>query len=294
MLDYLVAAVERPPLAVLDIGGEVLTFKDMMMGYAEVRDLKRKIVTLPLLTPDLAAHWVGLVTPITNSLARPLVLGIVTPVLADTSRAQKLFPSIQPFDYLKSVRLALQKTRERAVATRWSTSLSSASNFSLQDQEGLVSEVRSTFVPTESKYVFASFTAIGGERGWLVWNWAWKIRGIIDQILGGPGLRRGRRHPTEIFAGEVLDFWRVEKVEPGKRLVLRAEMKVPGKAWLSWEVQPVKGGCELTQTALFEPRGLWGAVYWYSMYPAHQFIFSDMCETLAQDAVRLSRGESLV
>ena len=294
VLDYLVAALDHAPLGVVDIGGEVLTFKDMMMGYAQARGLKRKVITMPVLTPGLAARWVGLITPITNSLARPLVLGIVTPVLADTRRAQELFPDISPFRYIKSVQLALQKTREKAVATRWSSSLAGASNFSLQDQEGLVSEVRSTFVPTDPEFVFSSFSAIGGERGWLVWNWAWRIRGLLDQILGGPGLRRGRRHPIELLAGEVLDFWRVEQVEPGRRLVLRAEMKVPGKAWLSWEARPVEGGCELVQTALFEPRGLWGAIYWYAMYPAHQFIFSDMCDALARDALKLAHGETLV
>lgn len=290
VLDYLVSALEKPPLGTVDIGGEVLTFKEMMSGYAEARGLWRLILPLPILAPSLAALWVGLVTPITNSLARPLVRGIVSPVLADTTKAEEHFPEIEPFDYVSSVKLALQRIRERAVETRWSNALKETDSFELKDKEGLVREVRSTFVPVEPKYVFQSFASIGGERGWLVWTWLWKIRGLMDQLAGGPGLRRGRRHPVEIFAGEALDFWRVEKVEPERRLVLRAEMKVPGEAWLSWEARPVEGGSELVQTALFSPRGLWGFVYWYSMYPAHQFIFGDMCNAIAEDAVALSSG----
>ena len=293
VLDYLVGALEHPALGVLDIGGEVLTFKEMMLKYAKVRGLKRTIIPLPIRAPGLASLWVGFVTPISNSLARPLVRGIVTPVLADTAKAKKYFPEILPFDYTESVQLALQRIQDRAVETRWSNSLADNSVFQLSDSEGLVREVRSTFVPTEAHFVFRSFASIGGDRGWLVWNWAWRIRGLLDQLFGGPGLRRGRRHPDELLVGEVLDFWRVERVEPDRRLVLRAEMKVPGKAWLSWEAHPEKGGTRLVQTALFAPHGLWGFLYWYSMYPAHRFIFSDMCQAIARDAVTLSELGSL-
>lgn len=293
VLDYLTAALDQPALGPVDIGGEILSFKDMMLGYAQARGFRRWIVPLPILAPELAALWVGLVTPITNSLARPLVKGIVTPVLGDTSKAKDVFPHIAPFDYVTSVKLALQRIEERAVTTRWSNSVAGNSTFTLQDREGLVREVRSTFVPIDPEYVFRSFASIGGQRGWLVWNWAWKIRGLFDQLIGGPGLRRGRRHPTEILTGEALDFWRVETVEPNRRLVLRAEMKVPGRAWLSWEAKPKDGGCELVQSALFAPHGFWGFVYWYAMYPAHQFIFDDMCQAIAGDAVKLSQGQAI-
>ncbi len=293
VLEYLLAALSQPALGPIDIGGEVLTFRQMMLGYAEARGLRRVIVPLPVLAPRLAALWVGLVTPIPNSLARPLVEGIVTPVLANTDRAEELFTEIVPLDYLSSVKQALQRTQERAVATRWSNSLAGNSTFTLQDREGLVREVRSTFVPVDPEFVFTSFAAIGGQRGWLVWNWAWKIRGFFDQLVGGPGLRRGRRHPTELLTGEALDFWRVERVEVGRSLVLRAEMKVPGRAWLSWEAQPKEGGCELIQSALFAPHGFWGFVYWYCMYPAHQVIFDSMCQAIARDAIKLSQGQAL-
>jgi len=293
VLEYLVSALEKQPLGVVDIGGEVLTFKEMMLQYAQARGLSRTILPLPVLAPRLAALWVGLVTPITNSLAKPLVEGIVTPVLADTRKAREVFPEIQPFDYLHSVELALERIQKRAVETRWSSSLAGRSSFQLADREGLVREVRSTFVEVEPRFVFQSFASIGGKRGWLVWKWAWWIRGLMDQIVGGPGLRRGRRHPTEILAGEALDFWRVEKVELDRRLVLRAEMKVPGRAWLSFEAKPEEGGCRLIQTALFSPKGLLGFLYWYAMYPAHQFIFGGMCRAIAADAERLARGEEI-
>ena len=293
VLDYLVAALEHPPHDVIDIGGEVLTFKDMMTQYAQARGLSRTIIPLPVLAPKLAALWVGLVTPITGSLAKPLVEGIVKPVLGDTRKAEELFPEIQPFDYLYSVQLALERIEQRAVETRWSSSLAGRSNLELTDREGLVREVRSTYVEVEPKYVFQSFASIGGKRGWLVWEWAWRLRGLMDQLVGGPGLRRGRRHPTEVFVGEALDFWRVEKVVPDRRLVLRAEMKVPGRAWLSFEAKPEGKGSRLIQTALFSPKGLWGFLYWYAMYPAHRFIFGGMCQAIADDAVRLSRGEVL-
>jgi uncharacterized protein YbjT (DUF2867 family) len=293
VLDYLIAALEHPALDVVDIGGEVLTFKEMMVQYAQARGLSRTIIPLPVLAPKLAALWVGLVTPITNSLAKPLVEGIVTPVLGNTQKAEELFPDIRPFDYLYSVQLALERIQQRAVETRWSSSLAGRSSFQLTDREGLVREVRSTYVEVDPKYVFQSFASIGGKRGWLVWKWAWRVRGLIDQLVGGPGLRRGRRHPTEILAGEALDFWRVEKVVPDRRLVLRAEMKVPGRAWLSWEAKAEGSGSRLTQTALFSPKGFLGFLYWYSMYPAHRFIFGGMCQAIADDAVRLSRGEAV-
>ncbi len=288
VLDYLLQALEKPALGVVDIGGEVLTFKEMMTRYAEVRGLKRTIIPLPVLAPELASLWVGLVTPITNSLARPLVKGIVTPVLARTEKAQEHFPEIKPFDYKHSVELALERIKKHAVETRWSTALSQQSEFHLGDKEGLVREVRSTFVATTPENVYRSFASLGGSRGWLVWNWAWKVRGVMDQLVGGPGLRRGRRHPEELLPGETVDFWRVEKLEKGRRLVLRAEMKVPGKAWLSFEAHPAEGGSRLVQTALFSPHGFWGFVYWYAMYPAHRFIFSDLCHAIAQRSLNLT------
>ena len=282
VLDYLVAAAERQAMGVVEIGGEILTFKEMMQQYAEVRGLKRTIIPLPILAPGLAALWVGLVTPIPNSLAVPLVHGVVHPVVGDTTRARDLFPEVVPYDYRTACGKALDKTAEEAVETRWSNSLRGQKNFQLEDVRGTIREVRQLGVKASPAQVFQAFTGIGGKRGWLVWTWAWWIRGVVDQLLGGPGLRRGRRHPDELLPGEALDFWRVERIEENRRLILRAEMKVPGKGWLVWETQESREGTQLVQTALFQPRGLGGALYWYLLYPVHGWIFSDLARAIAE------------
>ena len=152
-------------------------------------------------------------------------------------------------------------------------------------EEGLIREVRSHRAATDQENVFTEVSTLGGDRGWPAWGWAWKVRGLLDRLVGGPGLRRGRRHPTELLVGDAVDFWRVEAVEPPRLLRLRAEMKVPGKAWLQWEINDTGDGeTELVQTALFAPKGLSGTLYWYLLYPVHRLIFSAMVRRTARDA----------
>jgi hypothetical protein len=148
----------------------------------------------------------------------------------------------------------------------------------------LFREVRTVQVKASPQSVFETFSGLGGERGWLVWNWAWWLRGLVDRVIGGPGLRRGRRHPCELLPGEALDFWRVEAVEPPHLLRLRAEMKLPGRAWLQWQAVPDGDGTRLVQTALFAPVGLAGALYWNLLYPAHRLIFSGLVRAIAREA----------
>jgi uncharacterized protein YbjT (DUF2867 family) len=284
MLSYLVAALGLKPSGVVDLGSDVLSFKSMMEVYAELRGLRRFIFPLPVLAPWLAARWVGLVTPIPNRLAIPLVQGVVHPVVGDTRKARQLFPEIHPCSYREAVERALQRVREQEVETRWSGARTDSKTSELTDLEGMIREVRSVWVGASPEQVFSSFTSLGGERGWLVWGWAWELRGLLDRLLGGPGLRRGRRHPTELLPGEALDFWRVEELEPNRRLLLRAEMKVPGRAWLEWESRPDNGGTRLVQTARFEPFGLAGALYWYALYPLHRLIFSDLVRAIGATA----------
>ncbi len=295
VLAYLEAAQQLGPQGVVNIGGEELSFREMMLGYAKLRGLRRTIVPLPVSATRLAALWVSMVTPISNSLAGPLVEALASPVHADTARARALFPKIEPRSYLEAVRLAVLRTREGSVETRWTDASGGYNWVALRDREGAVREDRSTFVPAPPEQVFAAFSSIGGDRGWMVWGGLWRLRGAFDRLIGGPGLSRGRRHPNELVPGEALDFWRVERVEPGRRLVLCAEMKLPGKAWLMWEVRPVEGGSQLVQSALFVPRGLAGFLYWYAMYPAHRFIFSDLCHAIARDAVErhLQKGSGI-
>ena len=284
VLQYLIAALDKEPLGVVDIGADVLPFRQMMQGFAEVRGLRRIIVPVPVLTPLLSGLWVGLITPIPNSLAVPLVKGIINPVLADTTEAVENFPEIELIPYKKSVELALRKIVNGDVETRWSDSVGEDENYRLTDKEGLIKEVRTVLTDASPSAVYRSFTGIGGEKGWLAWNWAWKLRGLMDKFVGGPGLSRGRRHPTELKIGEELDFWRVEDLRKNESMLLRAEMKMPGKAWLQFEAIPQGKQTKLVQTALYAPKGLLGALYWYALFPAHLFLFSEMANNVAKAA----------
>lgn len=287
VVEYLVAAIERPPLGVVEIGADVLSFRGMMEIFAQVRKLRRTIITVPVLTPWLSGLWVGLITPIPNSLAVPLVKGIINPVLADTTKATEHFPEIYPMIYEEAVRRALRKIDENATETRWTGSLGKSYSYKLTDEQGLIKEIRTVETDASPASVYQSFTAIGGEKGWLAWNWAWKLRGLLDKIIGGPGLTRGRRHPTELRVGEELDFWRVEDLEENRYVLLQAEMRVPGKAWLKFEAIPKNGKTHLVQTAMYAPKGLLGLAYWYAMYPAHLFLFGQMARRIAQGAEAL-------
>jgi uncharacterized protein YbjT (DUF2867 family) len=285
VIEYLIAALEREPLGIVDIGADVLPFRGMMEIFAEVRGLKRIIIPVPVLTPLLSGLWVGLVTPIPNSLAVPLVKGIINPVLADTTKAENFFPEIKTMSYREAVALALEKIDEKAVETRWSGSYGEdAPTYQMTDREGIFKEVRTVTTDASAESVYKSFTSIGGDKGWLAWGWAWKLRGLMDKLVGGPGLSRGRRHPTEVLIGEELDFWRVEDLKLNQFILLRAEMKVPGKAWLQFEAVPKNGKTQLIQTAIFAPKGLFGLLYWYGSYPFHFFIFDQMAQKIAQGA----------
>jgi hypothetical protein len=281
---YLTLAVDLPPLGIVDIGADRLTFRRMVETYAELRDLRRVIWTVPAFLPHLAARWIGAITPIPNALAVPIVQGMMQDLVADMRRARELFPTIVPLDYRTAVSLALERVEKGEVETRWSGALGHGPTAELEDSEGLARETRSCLVRAEPAAVFRAFSGVGGDRGWPAWEWAWILRGALDRLAGGPGLRRGRRHPDEIFTGEALDFWRVEAADPPRLLRLRAEMRLPGRAWLQWEAFPEEGGTRLVQTALFAPNGLLGTAYWYGLYPFHQFIFSAMVDALARRA----------
>jgi len=292
VLEYLIAALETPESRgeIIEIGGtDVLTYGDMMMGYAEVRGLRRVLLPVPVLTPRLSSHWVHWMTPIPADIARPLIEGLRNEVIVRDDKAHRLFPTIQPMDYQASVRLALTNLEASEVETAWSdalvTSQGDVSPVVLTTQDGMIIEQRQRLVQATPAVVYRAFAGLGGERGWLYANWAWRLRGVMDRLIGGVGLRRGRRHPSEVRVGDALDFWRVEAVEPGRMLRLRAEMKVPGDAWLQFEIGPQsQGETLLLQTAFFAPKGLSGFLYWYVLYPIHGLIFSGMIRNLARQA----------
>ncbi|MBN1148498.1 MAG: SDR family oxidoreductase, partial [Anaerolineales bacterium] len=303
VLQYMLAALENPGSAgkIIEIGGaDVLTYGEMMLGYAQVRGLRRYLLPVPVLTPRLSSYWVHWVTPIPAAIARPLIQGLRNEVVVRSDEARRLFPDIQPVDYRTAVQRALANVEASQVETIWSDALASSQGDAppvyLAEEQGLIIERRQKTVPASPQAVFRVFSGLGGERGWLTYNFAWQLRGALDRMIGGVGLRRGRRDPDELRVGDALDFWRVEAVDPGRQVRLRAEMKVPGRAWLQFEAIPAtQGKTLLVQTAFFDPKGLSGLLYWYLLYPIHGLIFAGMVQKIAEAAeaaFRVATGEA--
>ncbi len=292
VLDYLVAALGCPASIgrTLEIGGrDVLTYAGMMTGYARARGLTRYLLAVPVLTPRLSSYWVHLVTPIPANIAQPLIKGLGNEVIVRDDAALEMFPEIHPLDYDTAVRLALEKVEMRGVETAWTDALTSSQGertpVALINSEGMIIERRQRVVLKPAAAVYQSFAQLGGQRGWLYLDWTWQLRGMVDRLFGGVGMRRGRRDPEELRSGDTLDFWRVEMVDPGRLIRLRAEMKVPGRAWLEFEARPEPDGKTLLlQTAFFEPKGLFGLFYWYALYPIHSLIFSGLIRRIGEQA----------
>lgn len=292
VIEYLAAALAVPESRgrIVEIGGAtVVTYGDMMKIYAEVRGLRRWLISVPVLTPRLSSYWVNIVTPIPAVIARPLIEGLRNENIVHDASATALFPDIRPVGYRTAVERALARLEVRDVETAWSDALStsqgSATPVQLTTHEGMIIERRQRVVSATPARVGEVVTGIGGARGWFYMNWAWEIRGFLDRMIGGVGLRRGRRDPNRLRVGDALDFWRVEAVEPHALLRLRAEMLVPGKAWLQFQVTPRDdGGTLLSQTAFFAPKGLAGWAYWYVLYPVHALIFSGLIDQIRRRA----------
>ena len=293
VLSYLQQAPEHRPEEghqIVEIGGpEVLNYKEMLFTYADVRGLKRRMFSTPVLSPKLSAYWINVVTPIPASIARPLVEGLTSEVIVDDSEPAKKY-KVRPISYETAVKLALNRASQGAVETLWSGSLSSVPRGTpraekLSDAEGMLSDHRSRTFDVDPDSAFEAIVNIGGEEGWYTFDWLWQIRGVLDRLWGGVGMRRGRRDPHKLLPGDALDFWRVESVEDNDHLQLRAEMKVPGRAWLRFDVKEHEDGkTEIQQTAYFEPKGLFGFLYWWAMYPAHLFIFPSMINAIGERA----------
>jgi len=290
VLAYLLAALdlESPEHEIFEIGGpDVLNYEQMIQIYANERGLKRFIIRVPVLTPRLSSYWITACTPIPASIVRPLVEGLKNDLLVTCDKALKRF-SIKPMSFRSALKNALDRTISKNVETHWSTALSSSlrdlAPVKLISGEGLIIEERRVLVSKPPDKVFQSILGIGGKTGWLYANWLWRVRGFIDRWIGGVGLRRGRRSENDLQTGDALDFWRVEALEKPKLLRLRAEMKVPGKAWLEFRVLETPNGTQIIQKALFEPKGVLGLLYWYGIYPLHALIFKGLIQALAQKA----------
>ncbi|WP_333737366.1 SDR family oxidoreductase [Streptomyces sp. IBSBF 2806] len=279
-----------------DIGGpDVLTYREMMLRYAEIAELPRRLIlSLPMLTPGLSSHWVGLVTPVPASIARPLTESLRHEVICHEHDIARYVPDPpgHPLGFDEAVRLALRKVREAQVATRWSSaSVPGAPSDPLPTDPGwaggsLYTDVRDLAVDAPPASLWRVIEGIGGDNGWYSFPLAWAVRGRLDRLAGGVGLRRGRRDATRLRVGDSLDFWRVEEIEPGRLLRLRAEMRLPGLAWLELRAEPEAGGrARFHQRAVFHPHGLLGHAYWWSVAPFHTLVFGGMARNIAQAAV---------
>ncbi len=315
VLRYLVGSASMPPDVnrAFDIGGpEVLTYRDMMQGYAAAAGLPRRIIVgVGVLTPRLSSLWVGLVTPVPSGLARPLVESLVHEVVCHEHDIAQYVPDPPGglIGFERAVRLALTRIREADVTTRWSSAglpgVPSDPLPSDPDWAGgsLYVDERRTTVDASPAALWRVLEAVGGERGWYSWTLAWRVRGLLDRVVGGPGLRRGRRDPGRLVVDDAVDFWRVEDVQPGRLLRLRAEMRLPGLAWLELRVEPQDDGADpddttrwttppvtFAQRAVFHPHGLLGQLYWWSVYPFHGVVFGGMQRNIARAAETAERA----
>ena len=289
------ANLTHPENRICDIGGpEVVTYAAMMQNFSKLSGLrKRIIIQVPVLTPKLSSLWIGFVTPVPTSLARPLVESLISEVVVDSRKSVTELIPLPPEGLLtvsQAIELALTRVAENHVDTRWSDASFPmapwqkaqsdpdwAGELMLKDHREIESDV-----PIEK--IWEQIEGIGGERGWFGSGWLWYLRGLIDRMVGGVGLRRGRRDPVHLRIGDTVDFWRVEAMEHGKSLRLYAEMILPGKAWLEFTLSESDGKSVVTQDALFEPRGLGGQIYWYLVSPFHFFIFPTMLRNIVKAA----------
>jgi uncharacterized protein YbjT (DUF2867 family) len=294
VLAYLLAAIELPhgQDGIFEIGGaDRVSYAGIMNEYARQRGLRRWMIPVPFLTPWLSSLWLGLTTPVYARIGRKLIESVENETTVHDDRALRAFP-IRPMGLSQAIRRAIVNEDQEYAATRWSDAVSSAGM--PQSWGGMrfgtrLVDSRAVDVPASPAAAFATIQRIGGTTGWYYGNWLWKVRGFIDLLLGGVGMRRGRRHPEELAVGDTVDFWRVEAYEPGRRLRLVAEMKLPGRAWLEFEVKPDSDGATIRQTAVFDPVGLLGLLYWYGVYPLHARVFAGMLREVAR-AVEIVRS----
>lgn len=299
VLSYLIAALDLPLSGsrTYEIGGaDQVTYADLMKEYARQRRLKRWLIPVPVLTPYLSSLWLGLVTPVFARIGRKLIESIRHPTVVRDPAALTDF-TIHPVGVRQAIADALRNEDQELAQTRWSDALSSSgavrSWFGVQFGPRLV-DSRTVTVEASAAEAFAPVTRIGGKKGWYFANWLWRLRGTLDLLVGGVGLRRGRRDPESLRVGDTVDCWRVEALEPGRLLRLAAEMKLPGRAWLEFEVTASQGKSTIRQTAIFDPVGLLGRAYWYAVYPLHQYVFAGMLRGIAHDVGKpvMSAGQS--
>lgn len=287
VIAYLLAAPGAPP-GIYEIGGpDVISYGGLMREYARQRGLRRWMIPVPVLTPYVSSLWLGLVTPLFARIGRKLIDSIRHPTVVQDDSARRVF-TIQPIGVSEAIARALRNEDREFAETYWAGAVSSAGDpkqwGGIRFGNRLV-DSRTAEVAAAPAEAFAPIQCIGGSTGWYYGNALWKLRGYLDLLAGGPGMRRGRRHSMELHVGDTVDCWRVEELVPGRRLRLAAEMKLPGRAWLEFAVEPADGGARITQTAMFDPHGLAGLAYWYLIWPLHELVFRGMLAGISQAVV---------
>jgi hypothetical protein len=285
VLSYLQASIylEEKKSLIIDIGAEQLNYKEMMLKTAAVLDLKRYVVLLPFLTINLSSYWLNLFTPVPFGVAKALIEGVKSEVVIQNNNAQKYFPNINPMSYTKAVEKSVYEIRKNQVISRWSDRYGKA-----WDQDHAIGIHNAIYVDRKiidvthinKQEIYKSFTSIGGSDGWFAYDFLWKIRGAIDKAIGGVGLKRGRRDQYNLRVGDSLDFWKVVDIQENRRLLLFAQMKIPGSAWLEFKIAEDK----LIQSAYFYPKGVLGRIYWYILVPVHYFVFNNMIKSIVKKA----------
>lgn len=297
LIGYLTAAMHLPlsDYRVYEIGGaDQDSYADIMRVYAKCRDLRIRMIPVPVLTPYLSSLWLGLVTPLYARIGRKLIESIVHSTVVRDETALKVF-DIQPMGIEQAIRRALANEDKAYAETRWSDALSSSG--ALPTWVGVrfgtrLVDSRTTQVDLPPSIAFQPIQRIGGDTGWYACNWLWHLRGFMDLLVGGVGMRRGRLHAETLRVGDTVDFWRVDAYEPEHRLRLVAEMKLPGRAWLEFQVTGDDQSSTITQTAIYDPIGLMGRLYWYAVCPLHHFVFSGMLRNIAKAALQVEERTS--
>jgi len=286
VVDYLLEArdLDLAGSRVFEIGGaDVVSYGDIMREYARRRGLRRLMIPVPVLTPALSSLWLGLVTPLYARVGRKLIEGVRNPTVVNDDSAAAAF-DVRPRGMSEAIGRALANEDLEYASTRWSDAGFSGTRTRTRRFGRRIVDSQSVRVERSVAEAFGPIRRIGGQVGWYYGDLLWRLRGALDRMIGGPGLRRGRRDPVDLRPGDALDFWRVEDYEPNRLLRLRAEMKLPGRAWLQFETESDNGGSVITQTAIFDPHGLAGLVYWYALLPIHALMFSRMLRSVARAA----------
>lgn len=300
VLGYLVAALDGDRAGVVEIGGpDVLSFAEMLLVYARLRGLRHLGIPLPIATRWVSDAWVSLVSPLPRGVAAAIIERLRNGAVVREASASAAFP-ISPIPYVEAIQLALERTRDNEVETAWFDTFESRRAHWPTDRgplerpspetdaagRRLFIDRRSRGIAADVDRVFAEVERLGGNAGWPTANYLWRLRGLIDLLFGGIGMRFGRRDQERLRVGDAVDFWRVEALERPRLLRLRADMRVPGRAWLQYQLEPTPAGSRLIQTAYFVPHGLAGYAYWYLLLPIHRWIFRDMVRVLAERASR--------